>query len=107
MAPKAPTKRKISCALHRAWAAVKIGISNTGVPTKRSRSRHRSRIQTEGLAAACAVDPPAPEVRGAVDGAGARVCVAILRLIIQKDRENKPALARGSSSFVMGKSKRR
>src|SRR4051794_14325167 len=49
MAPNAPTKRKMSCALHRAWAAVKIGISRTGVPTKRRRSRQRSSIQGEGL----------------------------------------------------------
>ena len=45
----APTKRKMSWALHFAWAAVKSGISRTGVPTKRTRSRHRSKIQGEDL----------------------------------------------------------
>jgi len=49
MAPNAPTNRKISWALHFAWAAVKSGISSTGVPTKRRRSRHRSKIQGEAL----------------------------------------------------------
>src|SRR5438270_6418521 len=48
IAPKAPTKRKISWALQRAWAAVKIGMSNSGVPTNRTRSRQRSRIHGEG-----------------------------------------------------------
>src|SRR5688572_23332335 len=49
IAPNAPTKRKMSWALHRAWAAVKSGISRTGVPTKSRRSRHRSKIQGEAL----------------------------------------------------------
>src|SRR3954470_11066986 len=93
IAPKAPTNRKISCALQRACAAEKIGMSKTGVPTKRRRSRQRSRIQGEGLvAAACwgaMVGPPA------VDLVGANVCVDISRLIIQTGNENKFALQKG------------
>jgi hypothetical protein len=48
MAPKAPTKRKISWALQRACAAVKMGMRRSGVPTNRTKSRQRSRIHGEG-----------------------------------------------------------
>ena len=68
MAPKAPTKRKISWALQRACAAVKIGISNKGVPTNRTRSRQRSRIHGDGAAP--------PEETGA-DGLAGQVSTAL------------------------------
>src|SRR6266576_5273862 len=80
IAPNAPTKRKISWALHRAWAAVKIGISNTGVPTKRSRSRHRSRIHIDGLFEGPALDLPPAGTLDAIEFAGRNVCVAISSL---------------------------
>src|SRR2546430_5828311 len=105
MAPKAPTKRKMSCALQRAWAAVKMGISNTGVPTKRRRSRQRSRIQTEAFAVGCAGDSPAPETLDADTLAEAKVCVAISRLINQKNGENKPALEHLDPGFPRRKAK--
>src|SRR4051812_35876430 len=90
----------MSWALHRAWAAVNIGISSTGVPTKSTRSRQRSRIHGEGLASPGGAD-------WCTEDLGAErcviACVAISALIVQKRGENKYALSRR----VQGKSKRR
>src|SRR5205085_10386300 len=88
IAPKAPTNRNMSCALQRACAAVKIGISRTGVPTKSSRSRHRSRIQGDGLATVLWIES-AEDAFGVNDRAGATACVAISQLINQKEVEHK------------------
>src|SRR5436309_13575197 len=40
----------MSCGLHLAWASAKAGISNSGVPTYKTRSRHEFSIHNFGLA---------------------------------------------------------
>src|SRR3977135_1016948 len=82
-----------------------MGMSNTGVPTKRRRSRHRSRIQSEVFAAGCGRTAPTPGTRPTVDWAGAIACVSISRWIIQKSAENKLALERADSVVHAGKQK--
>src|SRR5882672_4355619 len=49
----------MSCGLHLAWASAKAGISNSGVPTYKTRSRHEFSIHSFGLA---------PTVLGGPDG---------------------------------------